>query len=443
MFQTLLKNLYYCIGNETWYFLNIKKYSGNRKKLSRKKHALDIHKSEAYPPYGHAYCCMKQNDIHWMICIGGMREKWDSTYILKFAFDSNDSAIWLEKFGCIKNTKPAQIPPLVHSSLVPTTDQTKLILYGGLNLRGYQCERTIYLIELFNENASVTGIVHQDSKFNTAKKIQGEPTPRYGHSVVNVSGTLYMFGGYTIPNIHAKTHDASEMFSSEHVEPVLFTIHLNDTGVLFQSKGVYPELKRAFPCVTVIDTNMYFTGGVLPDKSREPISNLYVFNSSVGQISKFEFARQPGISATALCSDNNTLYIFGGYSGTGVGVPEISNKFYSINPITRNITCQEAPGDFRTAHCGILYLNTENSKSIVIVGGTSKSINVISTIHDLADMCQYEKCLIDQQDTNVDTWIQCDGWCKRWLHTHCIGMGDVRLPYEGEFICKRCKLRSN
>ena len=145
------------------------------------------------------------------------------------------------------------------------------------------------------------------------------------------------------------------------------------------------------------------------------------------------------ISGCASVISDKRMMCYGGYINTDAVVskesryPEISSTLTEIDLCNNKAKQYTYDSIFSTAGCS---LSSAGNDVYIVLGGTSKCINVISDKVFHADPCDLEgSCTILKSAVTPIDWILCDK-CEKWYHTFCL---QIKSIPKGRFFCVNCK----
>ena len=152
---------------EDFKFVCFKKFFEDHRKITRKKHLLNVETKEIYLPEGHsAFLIIEKEDgvgedsiIERTVTLffnGGARyseeSTWDfakSIYIYNFKYTATD--IWVERVECHDQSKilGSKLPALTKSAgaSFSTSDDFVIVFWGGLDVNQYKPTNDLYLTE--------------------------------------------------------------------------------------------------------------------------------------------------------------------------------------------------------------------------------------------------------------------------------------------------------
>ena len=300
------------IDIEDFRFLNFRKFSDNKRKVTPKKHMLNIESKEIYPPEGHLAFLVEasaegeessnsssgseaeheqedQDDNQdqntdpeadldklkrkKLYLIGGASHCEDVTWsfasnLYVYSFVCTQQDLWIEDMKCYDTTKVtgAKIPALAKSAGVLVDDV--LLMWGGLNLEPFSPTNELYLIKKkVDQNSKFKAVIYrsnregiQDSRFDNVLLQGGDvPSPRFGHTLTKLNEeNCLMFGGITFPNRDKLSFDCSNTFEHELASADLFNLNITEdenSKLTFSWKKTAiddTKIKRAFHTATYV-----------------------------------------------------------------------------------------------------------------------------------------------------------------------------------------------
>ena len=472
---------------EDFNFVSLKEYCEDKRKVSRKKHALEVQNSEIYPPEGHVafHIGEKNNEIMFednfeyvqntVFFVGGASRHETSTWgfasqIYFYKFESSENDVWISRTGYHDKIVGAQIPPLSGSAgFALSNGGVQLVLWGGQSLHDLSpCNDLVILKEIqrgqktkfqatiFLPSDEVAG----EAFLQNAKLQKGAiPSKRFGHSFTKMDDQSgLMFGGLSCPYFNELQVNASNMFQKELVLGDVFMLKLcvADGAACFPfwqklTKEPLGILSRAYHTTTKMFNNSFAVVGGLTYKSGKPATRFNLQElvmvsltaESVITLSKTKLSESvkdvyiSGHSAATPSDDSHLLFIYGGYIQDS---PDIfksvppSSYLYVIDINNGTVLQKAAPSEHAVAGASLSFLERN---VLLISGGTKKAFLLYTTKQLVADECDLGvNCQLDKVTVNPILWIFCDGKCNRWLHQLCAGISAAPI---GKFICEDCK----
>ena len=270
---------------EKFCFVSFKEHCDDTRKISRKRHLLEIEEKEIYPPEGHlAFHVLEQSDlraspsdlsdssdedcdvelhqdeaeaeqnldlVHSVYYVGGASRAEPSTWqfannIYVYTFQSSQNDIWIEDANYYNKTKiiGSQIPPLSGSAGFGLGQGSfqKFVFWGGQNVvDGLRPTNDMFIISKrivrkrvkFDSNIYLSSVGEEFDKemLSNAKKQFGDiPSERFGHSLSKVSDSAaIMFGGLCCPYYDTVQIDCSSMFRKELADGDVYLLELKDS----------------------------------------------------------------------------------------------------------------------------------------------------------------------------------------------------------------------
>ena len=310
------------INVEGYHFVSFKQQCEDTKKITRKRHLLNVEALEFYPPEGHLTFSLnlpvsskeavrpapEQHEIESdsdedndqdttcsgerIFYVGGARNSEEATwgfsstlYYYDYDFTKND--LWIENGGSVK-LFGATMPALSKSACVNVNNLNGLLIWGGINLteqygpsndlifiQPATCRKKVkYNVTIFPPND--LNIDLRDEKFASVKLQCGDiPCARFGHTITKVQDdTFLMFGGLTMPNISNISADCSNLFMQCHTPlNIMYTLNIS-----FQNEKLTAEWKsvfesqvlseRSFHTATYIEEQILVIGGAIYEEGK-------------------------------------------------------------------------------------------------------------------------------------------------------------------------------
>ena len=313
------------IDIENFRFLNFRKFSEDKRKITRKKHLLNIDSKEIYPPEGHlAFLLEEGSDEECsssdqedsrdqaelnenvveeeklqrkrLYLIGGASHSEEATWsfasnLYVYTFVSTDQDLWIEEMKCHDKTKihGSKIPAMTKSAGVSVGET--LLLWGGLKLESFSPTNELFIImrkhkgkrrnfQAITYSPNRDGI--EDSRFDNVLLQEGEiPCARFGHSLTKINDqNCLMLGGISFPNRDRLSFDCSNNFEHKLVKGDSYhlCIKKDDENFKFSWNKVSIEddqIRRAFHTASYIPSlNKIIVFGGLTYKDGKPKSRL-------------------------------------------------------------------------------------------------------------------------------------------------------------------------
>ena len=110
---------------------------------------------------------------------------------------------------------------------------------------------------------------------------------------------------------------------------------------------------------------------------------------------------------------------------------DLSNKEYEVIDV---------PPSYVASGHSLLSMSND---FIISVGGILDSMFVYTTKLMQPSPCDLlQECKIsDSPEISHIAWIQCELFCKRWLHQFCVNLLDKALP-KSKYVCRDCKSKT-
>ena len=439
-------------------FVNFKKYSEGKRKLTRKRKILDAKKFDIYPPESHYSFQVASGGDLSIVCGGGARFRdgsWDSnTELYRFVFGCDPDDVWLNTITTL-NTSGATLPPLSGAQAVFLPAVNQGILFGGLNLSHYSATNDLFTIDMNIRRNTVRVDLHYAEKpsgelLSSAKTQKGAKiTPRFGHSLICMSDNKAVcFGGVTLHRRESVSVYAQNIFSHKCDDSNVYILQVDCQEATWRECTVNgPALLQSFHSAVRSSPNTVLScGGIVTEghnkrRAHLGVVHMYTFDEGYHSctIQDVQITNAPdyGLSSHSMCLFNDTdVIIVGGYISKSVSdeYPEVSK---SVHLLSLGNTCltsskESATSDGCTAGATIF----RAGPAIIILGGTEKSISLFTKAIIHADSCALDKdCNIDSSTTSPIAWVQCDG-CKLWFHLFCLGK--TAIPSDQDWFCEGC-----
>ncbi|XP_071507487.1 uncharacterized protein [Diadema antillarum] len=418
---------------------------------------------ENYPPEGHfSMMCSnpEQANQYRILSFGGARRNDESTW------EQTGSAI--TEFFIIADDEDVSISSSTVCKTKVINLGTRFMIWGGLDLCEYRCRDDLLILEELPRQRRGASIPHfqvtyvetLSSKTPSRKgydlphQTGSVPSGRTGHTLTKIPGTnrAILFGGLSMqsdgefgPRWRKACKDGrfyfldTDTFEWTHVKvPLLQPKAYHSANILVNDHdytlaivgGVVFNGRVASHRVAINEVIILTMDKELKEVTLDPKTpNLpIVFISS---------------HATTLHRDN--IIVSGGIQTYSDEVkmdeaPSPSPIVYSIN-----ITDKEFHAFPKTSKASQLYAtfghtlhNLTNDNSLLVLGGTSKQISLLTDRDFEPEPCEYEPCTIaSSSEKDNPVWVQCDSAkCKKWYHTFCAKV--VHVP-SGNYYCKNCK----
>ncbi|XP_063971604.1 uncharacterized protein LOC135159333 [Lytechinus pictus] len=347
---------------------------------------------------------------------------------------------------------------------------SKLLVWGGLDLKCYECRDDMLVIEELPRQRRSGALPHfdvtwvQTADAQTTSRMGLEcknqtgaiPSGRGGHSMTKIPGSnkVFLFGGYSINRNNSIARWQKSCNDGR--------LYILDTDS-YEWKNVKVPLiqARAFHSTNILEIDDKFVmpiiGGVIfiegAPTYRESLNEITIvsMNKQLKQFSLSEISLLPGspetsstyLSSHASVVHNGSVIVVGGVQDLereikkGIA-PKASARAFFFN--FKLNTYQLLPKTFHAESIfstyGLTVHNLVGDDTILVLGGSSRQISLLSDRSYEPQECDYVPCTIaDSPHSGDPTWIQCDR-CHKWLHTTCIKL--KQIP-EGKYFCTNCK----
>ncbi|XP_033635627.1 uncharacterized protein LOC117296695 [Asterias rubens] len=462
-------------------YIPLKAAKDSKRKVTRKRTQLEMKIGENYPAEGHCSitCSSPEENCYRVLSFGGARRKEERTWqdgaaITEFIISADDEDVSISSITTCR-TKGGSLPPL-HGAAIIDLD-TKLIMWGGLDLNEYRCRDDLLVITEQHQRrgSALFQITYVETLCRKTPSRQGHDLPhqsgpvpsaffglflftgRTGHTLTRIGETdkALLFGGICMGQRNKgfgsrfckSCKDGrfyvlnTETFEWQHVKVPLITSRAYHTttciskdseyvigligGVVFD--GNLPSHREALSEVAILTMDKQFNNCTLQELSLAPT---------------VQNTREVFLSSHATVVHNSSIIVVGGIQTTTKEVQnkapkalatayriDLPGKQYEILPKTTS-----APILFSTYGHSVHNLKPDNT--ILVLGGSSRQISLLTDRSFEPEPCDFIPCtIISSLHLNDTTWIQCDK-CKKWYHTHCINLDKVP---DGQFFCFSCK----
>jgi len=147
-------------------------------------------------------------------------------------------------------------------------------------------------------------------------------TPRCYHCAVTIGDTIYIIGGCT---------NSYDYLKHKQTYDHLDSVEMFDTSSQIFRKGPTLPMPMSGMSAVVVGKLIVIIGGNTTDF--KPIGHSYVLDTTAAdpQWQKIDIPLQkPRWGHTAVCIDNNKLYVFGGSDGSNIGLTSTSIETIAI-----------------------------------------------------------------------------------------------------------------
>jgi hypothetical protein len=329
------------------------------------------------------------------------------------------------------------------------------LIFGGLNTTTFAPSNDLYVVTAASHHQKPSAHVrvhletmpHSDMFQGVDLQTGRVPSPRFGHTLTNISATTsFLVGGVTMSHRSTPKYNCSNTFQVSECCAKLYLLDFQNSSsphwtVLDHQSAT---LTRAFHSSTyllsrhsiaVIGGTQYARGVPTARLNCRSIVLLDFTTAAAITESILHLTAEPMFISyhSSLLAADGHIMVYGGFQSLDGSIacdtrPDQSNILINIDVNAESVTTYTNAHSVGTSSPTLTFLDND---TLLILGGSEKATWLYSPNPLIPDKCVLDTlCHIEDTDISPIPWIMCEFACQGWYHMYCVGLQTVPAgPY--------------